>query len=154
MTPEQAKRLGALLRNRREELGLSTRQLAERVEFDDSTIVRFEQGAYAAPRPDKLARIADALGLTLADVYALADYAVPGDLPSFQPYLRTKYRDLPAPAVAEMERYFQRLAKKFGVDTDGPRHGEDERTPPTRTRTNTQKGGSHASDDNSRKQRR
>ncbi len=124
--PEQAKRLGQTLRARREELGLSSRQLAEQAGMNDATIVRIEQGAFAAPRPDKLSRIAEALGLSLADVFALADYAVPDDLPSFQPYLRSKYRDMPAGAVDDLGKAFQRIVRKHGYQPDGPRDGEDE----------------------------
>ncbi len=94
--------------------------------MNDATIVRIEQGAFAAPRPDKLSRIAEALGLSLADVFALADYAVPDDLPSFQPYLRSKYRDMPAEAVDDLSKAFERIVRKHGYDAHGPRHGEDE----------------------------
>lgn len=124
--PEQAKELGQRLRARREELGLSLRQLAERAETTDTTIIRIEQGAYAAPAPDKLSRIAEALGLSLADVFALAEYAVPGDLPSFQPYLRSKYRDLPPEAVDDLNKAFARIVRKHGYDPDGPQDGDDE----------------------------
>ena len=126
MDDEQAKALGDLLRRKREELGLSTRQLGERAGLDGVTVLRFEQGAFAAPRPDKLARVADVLGLSLADVYALADYAVPADLPNLRPYLRTKYRDLPAEDAEKIEAYAARLAKKHGITLAGPAPGEDE----------------------------
>lgn len=126
MDDEQAKALGDLLRHRREELGLSTRQLGERAGLDGVTVLRFEQGAFAAPRPDKLARVADVLGLSLADVYALADYAVPADLPNLRPYLRTKYRDLPPEDAEKIEAYAARLAKKHGITLAGPAPGEDE----------------------------
>jgi transcriptional regulator with XRE-family HTH domain len=124
--PEQAKELGQRLRSRREELGLSLRQLAERAETTDTTIIRIEQGAYAAPAADKLARIADALDLSLADVFGLAEYAVPTDLPSFQPYLRSKYRGMPRGAVDDLNKAFERIVRKHGYDPDGPRAGEDE----------------------------
>lgn len=124
--PHQAKELGRQLRARREALGLSTRQLAEQADMNDATIVRIEQGAFAAPRPDKLSRIAEALGLSLADVFALAEYAVPGDLPSFQPYLRSKYRDMPTEAVDDLNKAFERIIRKHGYQPDGPRDGEDE----------------------------
>ena len=126
MEPDQAKQLGRKLRARREELGLSLRQLAERAETTDTTIVRIEQGAYAAPAPDKLSRIAEALGLSLADVFALADYAVPGDLPSFQPYLRSKYRDMPPEVTEDLSKAFARIVKKHGYQPEGPRNREDE----------------------------
>ena len=126
MDEEQAKNLGKILRDRRESLGLSLRQVGKQAELPDVTILRFEQGAFAAPAPDKLARVAEVLGLTLADVYALADYAVPSDLPSFTPYLRTKYRNLPVEDIDKIEAYASRLARKHGISLQGPAPGEDE----------------------------
>jgi transcriptional regulator with XRE-family HTH domain len=142
MDQEQARELGQRLRERREQLRLSTRELAERAGTTHTTVVRLEQGAYDAPAPDKLSRIANALGLSLADVYALADYSVPTDLPSFRPYLRTKYRDLPRPAVEELEQSFKRIAKRHGFDPDGPVPGEDEQ--PERKAVRSKKGGDDA----------
>lgn len=126
MNDKHVQRLGAFLQTRREELGLSARQLASRAATDQTTINRIEQGLIAAPRPDKLARIAEALGLSLADVYAHAGYAVPEDLPSFKPYLRTKYRDLPSDEIEKIEAYAVRLARRHGVRLEGPAPGEDE----------------------------
>ena len=120
MDPDQAKALGQYLRSRREALKLSTRGLAALAGVPDSTIVRFEQGAYAAPSPDKLARLAEALGLNLADVYALANYAAPADLPSVGPYLRTKYRDLPPEALDALSRDVSRVLARHGIDPTGP----------------------------------
>ncbi len=127
MNEEQAKRLGEWLRERRQAAGLSTIQLAKAVGTTDGTISRIEQGAFAAPDPHKLSRIAEALGLSLADVYAMADYAVPSDLPSFEPYLRRKYRDMPTEAVDDLDKAFERIARKHGYNPDGPQLGEDER---------------------------
>jgi transcriptional regulator with XRE-family HTH domain len=126
MDQEQAKQLGSWLRQQRQEAGLSTVQLAKQVGTTDGTITRIEQGAFTAPAPDKLARIAEALGLNLADVYAMAEYAVPADLPSFQPYLRRKYRDMPPEAVEDLDKAFQEIIDKHGYDPDGPHDGEDE----------------------------
>lgn len=153
MNPQQAKELGRQLRARREELGLSVRDVERLADVDNGTIVRIEQGAFAAPRPDKLSRMADALGLNLADVFALADYSVPSELPSFAPYLRTKYRDLPGPAVAELERSFKRITKRHGFDPSGPARGEDEQPEPKPTKS--KKGGDHGTPaTQSRKRRR
>lgn len=126
MEPEQAAKLGRLIRERRSELGLSIRQLAEQAEMNFATLSRIEQGQFAAPGPDKLARIAEALRISTADLFGLADYTVPGDLPSFRPYLRGKYRDMPAGAVDELNKAFQRIVRKHGYDPDGPHNGEDE----------------------------
>ena len=51
---------------------------------------------------------------------------VPDDLPSFQPYLRSKYRGMPTEAVDDLERAFERIVKKHGYRPEGPRDGEDE----------------------------
>jgi transcriptional regulator with XRE-family HTH domain len=126
MDQEQAKRLGEFLRQKRKSVGLSTTRLASLIGINDGTITRIEQGSFTAPAPDKLARIAEALGLSLADVYAMAEYAVPADLPSFQPYLRRKYRDMPPEAVEDLDKAFQEIIDKHGYDPDGPHDGEDE----------------------------
>lgn len=126
MEPDQAANLGQFLRQRREELGLSTRQLSKQTGVNDVTIARIERGEFSAPRPDKLSKIAEALGVSLADVFAMADYVTPADLPTFTPYLRSKYRDLPDDAVDAIERYAAKLAKRHGVALDGPAPGEDE----------------------------
>lgn len=113
---EQAEELGKLLRERRQELGLSTHQVGAQVGVRQSTILRVEHGRFASPRPAKLARIAEALGLSLADVYARAGYLVPDGLPSFEPYLAAKYRNLPETAVMELVGHFDELAARHGVD--------------------------------------
>ena len=130
MDQEQARELGRQLRSRRDELGLSVRDLEKLTGVDDGTIVRIEQGAFAAPAPDKLSRIAEALGLSLADVFSLAEYVVPAELPTFTPYLRRKYPSLPPKAIAELERYFDDLAARYGLDPAGPAPGEDEAPEP------------------------
>lgn len=150
MDEQQARELGQRLRERREALDLSIRQLAERTSVNHSTVVRLEQGLIDAPAPDKLSRIAEALGLSLADVYALADYSVPSELPSFRPYLRTKYRNLPAPAVEQLERSFRRVAKQHGFNPDGPAPGQDEQPEPITKK----KGGDHGGATTNKKRRR
>ena len=128
LKPEQAARLGQLIRARREQAGMTIRDLADDADMNFATVSRIEQGKFATPGHDKLARIAKALGLNTADVFALADYTVPADLPSFQPYLRSKYRDMPAEAIDELNQAFQRIIKKYGYVPDGP-HGSEEETP-------------------------
>jgi transcriptional regulator with XRE-family HTH domain len=130
MDQDRAKRFGRWLREQRKAAGLSKTELARRSGTTDGTIVRIEQGAFEAPSPHKLARIAEALKLSLADVYSMAGYATPDDLPSFQPYLRRKYGDMPAPAVADLEAAFRQIASKHGYDPQGPQPGEDETPDP------------------------
>src|SRR3974390_1094499 len=87
----QSEALGALLRSRREELGYSKNRLAKAAGVPDSTVLRFESGEFAAPKPDQLARFAQLLGISLADLFAEAGYVVPDELPSMPSYLRAKY---------------------------------------------------------------
>lgn len=126
MKPQDAKRLGKYLRNARSAKGWSAVALAKASGISDSNIIRLENGRISTPESDTLARLSKALDLNLADVYALADYAMPMDLPSFTPYLRTKYRDLPDDEIDKIERYAARIAKKHGVALDGPAPGADE----------------------------
>jgi transcriptional regulator with XRE-family HTH domain len=122
--PQRAQELGRYLRTRREELGLSAKGLARQVGLPDSTVVRLEQGLFAAPRPDKLSRIAEALGLSLADVFAFAEYVVPGDLPSFHPYLVSKYPDMPQGAINELLSEFDRITHEYDYALEGAKEGE------------------------------
>ncbi len=126
MDENKAKDLGQLIRSRREQLGWSIRRLAREANLEFTTVKRIEDGSFKAPKPDKLAAIAKSLNLPLADIFTTVDYAVPDELPSFKPYLRTKYRTLPAEDVEAIERYARRLAKKHGIALDGPAPGEDE----------------------------
>lgn len=116
MDQEQSEALGALIRNKRLELGYTTYQLGDAAGVPNSTVVRIEQGKFAAPRPDKLARFAQLLGFPLADLFARAGYLVPDELPSFSAYLEAKYPDLPETAKAELEQRFNELAQRHGVD--------------------------------------
>jgi transcriptional regulator with XRE-family HTH domain len=118
MNQRQSEALGALLRQKRKELGYSTYQLAKAAHVDQSVVVRFEQGKFAAPRPDKLARFAQLLGMSLADVYARAGYVVPHDLPSFQEYLLAKYGDLPRSALATLSRCFEEVSTQFAAQIE------------------------------------
>jgi transcriptional regulator with XRE-family HTH domain len=134
MNPRQAKKLGAYVRTAREAAGLSQLRLGEEVGVPNSTILRLERGENLNPRPDLLSEIADALRIDLADLYALAGYAAPRQLPHLQPYLRTKYRDLSERDIVEITNYAERLMKQRGIDVHGPAPGEDEDEEPAPTR--------------------
>ncbi len=130
MTEATTQRLGQLIRQRREQRGWSTVELAERTGITQSNIVRMEQGNITSPGPERLARVADALAIPLADLYSLAGYPLTTELPSLPTYLRTKYRELPAPAQEELAAYVARLREKYGLTADGPAPGEDEQDEP------------------------
>jgi transcriptional regulator with XRE-family HTH domain len=124
MDQDNMRQLGLVVQQQRQTKGWSTRRLAAAVGVHMAQIVRLEQGTVQSPHAETLAAIAEQLELPLADLFGLAGFAAPTELPSFKPYLRTKYRDLPPEAVAELERNFQAIADKYG--TEGPRDGEDE----------------------------
>jgi transcriptional regulator with XRE-family HTH domain len=127
MDHEQAVQLGKLLRDRREELGLSTRRLAEISGVNHPTIIRIERGDFATPGPDKLKALAKALDLNLADLWNVAGYGSDTDLPSPVRYLRAKYRDLPEATVQALSRDVEAALKRHGIEpTSGPAPGEDE----------------------------
>ncbi|MGH3429220.1 MAG: helix-turn-helix domain-containing protein, partial [Mycobacteriales bacterium] len=126
MNQDKSKRFGEWLREQRQAVGLSTIQLADAIGTTSGTISRIELGEITSPDPHKLVRIAQALNIDLADVYAMADYTVPHELPSFAPYLRRKYRDMPDAAVQDLDAAFDWILRKHGYQPDGPSDGEDE----------------------------
>jgi transcriptional regulator with XRE-family HTH domain len=126
MTEDNTTKLGTLLRQKREEIGLSIRALGRETDIPDTTIMRIEQGSIASPSPALLAKLSERLEVPLSELYELAGYAIPNDLPSMPAYLRTKYRDLPAPARKELNNYLERLRQQYGLDEHGPKDGEDE----------------------------
>ncbi|WP_022905928.1 helix-turn-helix domain-containing protein [Curtobacterium sp. B18] len=126
MQSQSTPSLSDAIRSARLEKGMSTYELGSQVGVNQSNIVRIESGHIAAPNPALLSAIAEVLGLDVADVYALAGYTRPSQLPTFTPYLRSKFADMPAEARAELEQSFRLLADKYGFDADGPASGEDE----------------------------
>lgn len=102
------------------------KQLGDQAAVNASTVLRVEQGRFAEPRPDTLIRLAEALELDPRETLEQAEFPVPALLPSFQPYLRSKYRGIPAGAVEDLDRAFERIIRKHGYLPGGPSNGEDE----------------------------
>jgi transcriptional regulator with XRE-family HTH domain len=127
MDHQHAVDLGRYLQRKREALGLSARQLARMSGMNYQTVLRIEQGEFATPGPDKLKALAHALGLDLTDVWSMAGYGFDTDLPAPMPYLRAKYRDLPANELAALSRDVARVLAAHGIDGNRrPAPGEDE----------------------------
>jgi transcriptional regulator with XRE-family HTH domain len=125
MTPQEAEALAKLLRTKRQQLGLSASEVARRAGVTAGTVTRIEAAQIPMPRPDSLRAIGQVLGIPAADLFAITDWLPRKELPTFQPYMRAKYRELPDEAIARMEAYFALLADKYGLQ--GPIEGEDER---------------------------
>lgn len=133
LTPDQAQRLGTLLRTRRTALQLSLRQVAQLAGLPISTLSEVETGVNLSPLPDTLKLLARALGLSVSDLYVIADWLPADELPTLRPYLRAKYHDLDEASIAELERYADQLANRHGGL--GPIDREDEQ-PETEGSTN------------------
>ncbi len=91
---ETRKNLGGLIeliKTTREERGLSLRKLADIAGLHHSFLSKLELGAYDSVSVESLMALAEALDLPPADLFSLAGYRLPESLPSFGPYLRTRY---------------------------------------------------------------
>lgn len=130
MTPTEAKRLARTLKQQREALGLSAAEVARRACVTTGTITRLELAQIASPRAENLKAIADVLDIPASDLFVTADWLPRNELPTFTPYLRSKYADLPPAARRELEQSFARVAQKYGYAPDGPAPGEDEHEAP------------------------
>lgn len=135
MKPAQVKAIGAFLRSKREALGLSMRDLEAISGVGNSVIARFETGQFGRLDPDKLARLSRALGVPLNDVLAAGGITSGADLPRYGVYLRTRYQEIPEEEIAKIERYFARIAHRYGIDEDGPVSREDEQYEPKKRRS-------------------
>ena len=98
---------------RRKERELSMAQLAEAVGVAKSNVHYWESGE-GLPKATVLEPLAQALGVSYEDLFALAGYAHPEGLPAFRPYLRAKYGALPDDALAEAEAFFDELTERYG----------------------------------------
>lgn len=127
MTPNEAKRLAYTLKRQRQALGLSASEVARRAGVTAGTITRLELASIQRPQAETLKSIAEVLDIPVSDLFTTADWLPKHQLPTFSPYLRTKYRDLPPEALTELEQSFGRIAKRYGYDGDGPAPGEDEK---------------------------
>lgn len=114
MSQAQLKELGRLVHRERAKAKLTQRELAGKAGVTHPTILRLERGEFGRPDPEKLQRIAHALGLGAGDLFALAGYMHADHLPSLGPYLRAKFGDdLSAKDRKDIERYVkQKRAKR------------------------------------------
>lgn len=128
MNDHTQKALGQLLAAARNAAGLSYGKLEQITGITKATLYKLEQGSIATPNPTMLPQLAKALNLPLADLYASAGYEQPQSLPTFSPYLRSKYKHLPLKARDELAEAFERITTKYGYDAEqtGPSPGQDE----------------------------
>lgn len=119
--------LGKAITKHRLRLGISATELANRCQSSPSTITRLEAGEFATVRIDNLKDIARALNVPFTQLLSESKIIDSGDLPNLTPYLRTKYKHLPADAIREIEQHFMQVAIKHRItDYSGPAPGADE----------------------------
>jgi transcriptional regulator with XRE-family HTH domain len=106
--------LGEYVRQRREEAGLSQRQLAQEAGVSFSNISRLESGFHTTPSPGLLKNIADVLDIDLAGLLAYLGIEISGS-GSLNDYLRRDYA-LPDEGVAEVKKAIERIARKYRPD--------------------------------------
>jgi transcriptional regulator with XRE-family HTH domain len=100
------------------------RQLAREIGANIATISALEAGSSLSPQPDILKAIARVLDLPSSDLFVIADWLPADELPTLRPYLRAKYHDLDEQAIADIEAYANRRARRHG--STGPIDREDE----------------------------
>lgn len=111
MKPENPQ-FAPFLSQRRAELGLSIKQLADRVGIAKSTLHQWESGENL-PSAGRLSKLADALEMSYEDFLAAAGFGSPDGLPAFAPYMRAKY-GLKGKALKEAEEFFRDLESRHG----------------------------------------
>lgn len=114
MSPRDAQHLALILRHRRQHLGLSANATARLAGIDPGTYVRIEGAKVPNPRPENLAAIARALQLAATDLFAIARWLPPHELPGFSAYLRDKYRGMPEAAIRELEDFMRDVSARYG----------------------------------------
>jgi transcriptional regulator with XRE-family HTH domain len=118
-TEKNNQSLAEFVAARRQSLGLTASEASQRAGLHRSYWGKLESGAYIAPAPSTLTKIARALEVPFEDLYALAGYDTPKGLPSFRPYLRTRY-ELPYDDIDKLESYFNFLRAQYGIPKDQP----------------------------------
>lgn len=108
MTDDAARRFGEYLRDLRAQRKQSVRGLAAAAGIDSGTVTRLEQGSIHAPSPDTLKQLASALDVPLADLFVMAGYIMPQELPSITPYVHARYRHLPHTTRLKIAEYCNR----------------------------------------------
>jgi len=108
-------KLGKYVRARRHAKGLSLRQAERRSGVDLSYWSRLELGETRSPSPRHLALIARTIDVPVQELYGLAGYYLPEQLPSLAPYLRAKY-GLDAAAISELQSVFEHIQARDEAD--------------------------------------
>ena len=112
---ENINELGDLISLKRQELGLSARELSRRAGLNSTTINRIEKGEFTHPSPDALKTIAKAIEVPAETLYVLAGWLQPSD-PTLTQHLHAKYHeDIPDDMLKSVEIAIEQAARKHGI---------------------------------------
>lgn len=126
MSAEDYLHLAGIIREARTEKGYSATQLARQAGIQPSTVTRLEAAQLQHPQPETLVSIARVLELPVTDLFACLNWMPKEQLPSFTPYLRAKYGELPDEVQEKLERDFIKVVQRYGYECNGPQPGQDE----------------------------
>jgi transcriptional regulator with XRE-family HTH domain len=125
VTHDATPQFGDYLKQLRQARQLSTRALGHKAGLSSGELSRLENGK-RSPQPDTLTALAKALNVPVADMFAMAGYTIPYDLPSMAPYLQARYGHLPEETRNAINNYLEQLIEEHGLDPRGPQAFEDE----------------------------
>ncbi|TMQ91737.1 helix-turn-helix transcriptional regulator [Actinomadura soli] len=125
--PSAADEFRKYIRARREELGLSIRQVAKKAGLDSGGLTTIENGRTVhSPRPETIRRLAYALDVPVTELLSRIGYDVTPTPPDLRSYLCEQYGHLPEDAIAAACAYVEHLADEYAIDPTGPVDREDE----------------------------
>jgi transcriptional regulator with XRE-family HTH domain len=116
---EEPSDLGRFVRERREAAGLSQRQLALAASVSVSNISRLESGFHPTPSLELLRRVAEVLGIDMAELLSYRGIPMPEGSAGLKIYLRRQY-GLPEEGVAEVQEAVERISAKYRKTKDSP----------------------------------
>jgi transcriptional regulator with XRE-family HTH domain len=102
MNDAQAVRLGRSLAQARRNKSLSLRAAAEIAGVEHIWLTRVEQGFFNQPAPERITRVAEALGIDPERIDRITKGHVSNNLPGVRTYFRAKY-DLTAEEIDQIE---------------------------------------------------
>ena len=107
--------LGDLFQQKRQNAGLSQRQLANELRVSRTYVSRLERGEYSNPSPQVLLRFAKRFDVDLNDLYAITGCMLPTDLPAYEAYLRAKHPEWPNAAIHDLVNYYEFVKQRHSL---------------------------------------
>lgn len=107
--------LGCLFQQKREDAGLSQRQLADELRVSRTYVSRLERGEYSNPSPQVLMRFAKRFDVDLSDLYAITGCMLPTDLPAYEAYLHAKHPEWPGAAIDDLVSYYEFVKQRHSL---------------------------------------